>query len=159
MDENSLEEEDQTDGENENTSSISSDELVTLSKLEKLTKKIYRPQFINLNVQFGDSEVFLVDGDALLLHCLNLNENVLLSSLHLIFLMEVFLYQFLKRSGRLSLIFFSDNQRKWTSYRGKYFSFSPVKGKVLDFIKFGEGLCECTGCLNSDQDVSNSFDR
>ena len=81
----------------------------------KLLKQTYKPQFVNINVEFGDSEVFLVDGDALLLHLLNLNKNVSCSSLHLIFLMEVFLHQFIKRSGKFSLIFFSDNEGNWSS--------------------------------------------
>ena len=42
----------------------------------KLLKQTYKPQFVNINVEFGDSEVFLVDGDALLLHLLNLNKDV-----------------------------------------------------------------------------------
>ena len=88
----------------------------------KLLKQTYKPQFVNINVEFGDSEVFLVDGDALLLHLLNLNKNVSCSSLHLIFLMEVFLYQFIKRSGQFSLIFFSDNEGKWSSTKGQLIS-------------------------------------
>ena len=88
----------------------------------KLLKQTYKPQFVNINVEFGDSEVFLVDGDALLLHLLNLNKNVSCSSLHLIFLMEVFLYQFIKRSGQFSLIFFSDNEGNWSSTKGQLIS-------------------------------------
>ena len=88
----------------------------------KLLKQTYKPQFVNINVEFGDSEVFLVDGDALLLHLLNLNKNVSCSSLHLIFLMEVFLYQFIKRSGQFSLIFFSGNEGNWSSTKGQLIS-------------------------------------
>jgi len=78
----------------------------------------FKPQYIDLCIEFADSEEFLIDGDALLLHTVGkeaAKKEGNLSSLHIIFLLEKALSHFQERGGEFALVFFNSNKSLWTS--------------------------------------------
>ena len=96
-----------------------------LTEETKLSKKIghmfykcFKPHYIDLCIEFADSEEFLIDGDALLLHTIGKeteSREGSLSSLHIISLLEKSLSHFEERGGVFALTFFNANKSLWTS--------------------------------------------
>jgi hypothetical protein len=78
----------------------------------------YHPTFMDLCTEFADSEEFLIDGDALLRQTLGKEGSGGMGSqlvtLHIISLLERSLANFRDRGGEFNLVFFKNNQARWT---------------------------------------------
>jgi superfamily II RNA helicase len=106
--------EDMTDGLDEGLTP----ETKVSKKINYIFHKIFKALYLDLCIEFADSEEFLIDGDALLLHIVGENPNSRessLSSLHIIYLLEKSLSLFQKRGGEFILVFFNANKSLWTS--------------------------------------------
>ena len=71
---------------------------------------------LNLGNEFSDSEIFLVDGDSLLVSALNddnLNWSFGGEMLHLIYLVERKLNKFVRKQGKFSVVFFQQSSILW----------------------------------------------
>lgn len=81
-------------------------------------RKDVRPTYINILTDFVDAEIFLIDGDSLLLELLG--EQTLDWSnggqfLHLTYLLERFLQHFTNKGGVFHIVFFKDMEIIWSS--------------------------------------------
>jgi len=121
LDDLSLEDDDMEEDDDDMADGIEEGETgeTKLSKrIGHMFYKIFKPHYIDLCIEFADSEEFLIDGDALLLHTLGKDPATRegsLSSLHLIYLLEKSLSHFQKRGGNFVLCFFNANKSLWTS--------------------------------------------
>ncbi|XP_023336738.1 probable ATP-dependent RNA helicase DDX60 [Eurytemora carolleeae] len=85
-------------------------------KLEvpRIPNPIVNPNYMDICWEFADSEIFLVDAQALiqLLHEENKEtiQDFGVNSLHLVYLIERFLHAFKDRGGDFTLVFFSDKR-------------------------------------------------
>jgi len=88
-------------------------------RINYIFNHIFKPSYLDLCIEFADSEEFLIDGDALLLHIVGKDPETRewnLSSLHIIYLLEKSLSHFQKRGGEFILVFFNANKTLWTSH-------------------------------------------
>ncbi|XP_046851941.1 probable ATP-dependent RNA helicase DDX60 isoform X1 [Xenia sp. Carnegie-2017] len=75
-----------------------------------------RPQFLNLMNEFADAEMFLIDGDSLLMEqALDKNLDWTCSGqlLHLVYLFERYLHLFVRKGGVFEIVFFQDLGKMW----------------------------------------------
>ncbi|XP_019643772.1 PREDICTED: probable ATP-dependent RNA helicase DDX60 isoform X1 [Branchiostoma belcheri] len=102
--------------ENEDEGEISSIAKICLKHLP--ADNHIKSQWVSLLHDFVDSELFIIDGDSLLLELLsevNLDWSHGGQYLHLIFLVERFLHTFHQLGGIFHIVFFRDMQVLWTS--------------------------------------------
>ena len=77
-----------------------------------------QPQMLNLMNEFADAEMFLIDGDSLLME-LALDENLDWTYsgqlLHLVYLFERYLHLFVRKDGVFEIVFFKNFDKVWKS--------------------------------------------
>ena len=88
-----------------------------IKDLEKFLT-LLRPQMLNLMNEFADAEMFLIDGDSLLME-LALDENLDWTYsgqlLHLVYLFERYLHLFVRKDGVFEIVFFKNFDKVWKS--------------------------------------------
>ena len=77
-----------------------------------------QPRMLNLMNEFADAEMFLIDGDSLLME-LALDENLDWTYsgqlLHLVYLFERYLHLFVRKDGVFEIVFFKNFDKVWKS--------------------------------------------
>ena len=105
---------------------------------EKNEHKLLKTEYVDFLSDFGRSEPFLVDGDALVLHALN---DSLLDwqnggqFLHLVFLVEKFLQNLQSRGSKFDVFFFHDNKAIFQQHSA---SFVLARTAILHHLKSHE---------------------
>lgn len=89
-----------------------------LRKVDDLFAKL-RPSYTDLTRDFGATELFLLDGEALLLETISnphLDWNHGGAWLHFFFLAERYLSLFTERGGNFQIIFFDNQKSLWNDW-------------------------------------------
>ena len=88
-----------------------------IEDLEEFLNQL-RPQMLNLMNEFADAEMFLIDGDSLLME-LALDESLDWTYsgqlLHLVYLFERYLHLFVRKDGVFEIVFFKNFNEVWKS--------------------------------------------
>ena len=109
-----------------------------LSDQERHEHQLLKTEYVDFLSDFGRSEPFLVDGDALVLHALH---DSLLDwrnggqFLHLVFLVETFLRNLCSRGSKFDVFFFDSNKALFRQHSA---SFALARAAVLYHVKSHE---------------------
>ena len=123
---------------NDSVSRTEMDVALILSDQEHYEHRLLKTEYVDFLSDFGRSEPFLVDGDALVLHALH---DSLLDwqnggqFLHLVFLVETFLRNLCGRGSKFDVFFFDSNKALFRQHSA---SFALARTAVLYHVKSHE---------------------
>ena len=103
-----------------------------------------RPQFLNLMNEFADADMFLIDGDSLLME-LSLDKNLDWTHsgqlLHFIYLFERYLHLFVRKDGVFEIVFFKDFDKVCKSSPCLYLARNVIIQHLVANVNY-KVLCE-----------------
>ena len=98
-----------------------------------------QPEMLNLMNEFADAEMFLIDGDSLLME-LTLDKNLdwIYSGqfLHLVYLFERYLHLFVRKDGVFQIVFFKDFEEVWKSQPCIYLARKVIMQHLLANVSY-----------------------
>ena len=112
--------------------------------LAKFLNKL-QPKMLNLMNEFADAEMFLIDGDSLVMELAldkNLDWTYSGQLLHLVYLFERYLHLFVRKDGVFQIVFFRDFDEVWKSRPCIYLARKVIIQHLLANVSRYKVLCQ-----------------